>query len=66
MEPSNMQKRQESQLGIYMPKIKLWESYAWLHRRYVIDRLTEEQIASLANTSQPTIHRALIKNKLKK
>lgn len=49
-----------------MPKIKLYESHAWLHRRFVIDRLTEQEIAALANTSQPTIHRALIKQGLKK
>jgi len=49
-----------------MAKIKLYESYAWMHRRYVIDGLTEDQIAGLARTSQATIHRWLIKHKLKK
>jgi len=37
-----------------------------MHRRYIIDRLTEQEIAQLAQTTQVTIHRWLIQHKLKK
>lgn len=46
--------------------VKLYESYAWMHRRFVIDKLTEAEMAQLANTTQMTIHRWLVKHKLKK
>lgn len=46
--------------------IKLYESYAWMHRRYVIDKLKEEDMAALANTTQATINRWLDKHGLKK
>lgn len=49
-----------------MPRVKLWTSYAWMHRRYVIDKLTEQEMAALADTTQATINRWLIKHKLKK
>ncbi len=47
-------------------KPKIYDSKAWLTRRYVVDKMTEEEIAKAAGTSQPTIHRALIKYNLKK
>lgn len=49
-----------------MPKVKLWKSYAWMHRRYVIDKLTEQEMAQLADTTQATINRWLERHGLKK
>lgn len=49
------------------PKVpKLWQSKAWLKRKYETDKLTEQEIATLAGTSQVTIHKWLIKHGLKK
>jgi transposase len=47
-------------------KVKLWESYNWLRKKYVTDGLNEFEIAELAGTSQSTINRALRKHGLKK
>jgi DNA-binding MurR/RpiR family transcriptional regulator len=49
-----------------MSKFKLYESFLWLRKKYVVERLTEEQIAELAGTSQATINRWLVKHNLKK
>lgn len=49
-----------------MPRVKLWTSYEWMHRRYVVDKLTEAEIAQLANTTQATINNWLHKHGLKK
>lgn len=46
--------------------VKLYKSRRWLHKKYVIERLNEEQIAKLANTDQSTINRWLRKHELKK
>jgi DNA-binding transcriptional regulator LsrR (DeoR family) len=48
-----------------MPKLKLYQSYAWLYRKYVVERMTEQQIAKAAGVSQPTIHNYLKQFKLK-
>lgn len=49
-----------------MPRLKLYQSYAWLKRKYVTERLTEEEIAKLAGTTQVTINRYLHQFELKK
>jgi transposase len=49
-----------------MSKIKLYTSRAWLYKRYVVDRLTEEEIAKLANTTQATINRWIEKHNIKR
>ncbi len=43
-----------------MPQIKLYMSKIWLHRKYVLEGKTEQQIADEAGTSQATIHRWLV------
>lgn len=48
-----------------MQKKKLYKSYYWMHRHYVIKKMTEEEIAELAETTQPTINRWLKKHELK-
>lgn len=48
-----------------MPKVKLYTSRRWMHKRYVIEKLSEEEIAKLANTNQSTINRWLKKLELK-
>ena len=47
-----------------MAKVKLYESKRWLHKKYVIERLTEQEIARLAGTTQVTINRWLKKHGL--
>lgn len=42
-----------------MPKIKLYTSYAWLRRKWLVEKLTEQEIADLAGTTQVTINRYL-------
>lgn len=49
-----------------MSRVKLYKSYAWMHRRYVIDKLSEQDIAALADTTQATINRWLEKHGLKR
>lgn len=45
---------------------KLYQSKAWLYKRYVVDRLTQEEIAKLAGTTQVTIKRWIDKFDLKR
>ena len=45
---------------------KLYTSYRWLHRKYVIEKKTEQEIAAEAGTTQVTINRWLAKHGLKK
>lgn len=49
-----------------MPRIKLYESYEWMRKKYVVEKLDEFEIARLANSSQPTINRWLRKHGLKR
>lgn len=49
-----------------MPVIKLYQSYAWLRRKYVVEKLTEQEIATQAGTTQATINRYLAQYGLKK
>lgn len=49
-----------------MGRAKLYTSKNWLYKRYVVERLTEAEIAKLADTTQVTIHRWLEKFELKK
>lgn len=46
--------------------IRLWTSKRWMYRKYVTERLTEQEIAKLAGTSQVTIHKWLHKHGLKR
>lgn len=43
-----------------MVKLKLYTSKSWLHRKYVLEKKTEQEIANEAGTSQATIHRWLV------
>lgn len=43
---------------------KLYKSYAWLYKRYIIEKKTIEEMALEANTSHQTIYRYLSENKL--
>jgi DNA-binding MurR/RpiR family transcriptional regulator len=45
---------------------KLYESFRWMQKKYVVERLTEQEIAKLAGTTQATINRWLEKHGLKK
>ncbi len=50
--------------------MKLYESYAWLHKRYVIEKKTIKQMAEESKCSHMTIQRylekyGLIKNQRK-
>jgi DNA-binding MurR/RpiR family transcriptional regulator len=45
---------------------KLHTSFKWMHRQYLIKKLTEEEIAVLAGVDQATINRWLKKLGLKK
>lgn len=49
-----------------MPKVKLYESYAWMRKKYTVERKTEQEIAELAGTTQATINRWLEKHGLKR
>jgi len=44
--------------------IKLYKSYKWMYRQYIVKRLSEEEIAELADTTQATINRWLKKHEL--
>lgn len=46
--------------------MKLYQSEKWLFRKYHIERLSEAEIAKLANTTPMTINRYLRKFGLKK
>lgn len=45
---------------------KLYKSHAWLYKKYVVERLKEQEIADLAGTTQATINNWLNKHGLKK
>lgn len=47
-------------------RAKPWTSKKWMHRMYVIKRMTEQEIADLAQTNQSTINRWLKKHELLK
>lgn len=49
-----------------MARVKLYASYAWMRKKYTVERLTEAEIAELAGTTQATINRWLVKHQLKK
>ena len=52
--------------GGAMPRIKLWTSKAWMRKKYLVEKLSETEIAELAGTNQSTINRWLRKHELKK
>lgn len=45
---------------------QLLKSKEWLWRRYVKDRMTEQEIADLIGVNQSSVNRALKKHGLKK
>jgi len=47
-------------------QFRLWMSKRWMYKKYVVERLTEQEIAKLANTNQSTINRWLKRHELKK
>jgi hypothetical protein len=49
-----------------VPRVRLWQSEAWLRRKYLHERLSETEIAELAGTSQVTINAWLKRFGLKK
>lgn len=49
-----------------MARVKLYESFNWMKKKYVDERKTEQEIAVLANTTQATINRWLTRHGLKK
>lgn len=49
-----------------MPRVKLWTSYAWMRRKYYVEKLTEAEIAKQAGTTQVTINTWLKRHGLKK
>lgn len=46
-------------------RVKLYQSKNWLRRKYLVEKLTEQEIADLAGTSQVTINTYLKKFGLK-
>ena len=48
------------------PVTKLYKSKKWLYRQYVVKRLSEQEIAKLADTDQATINRWIKKHELKR
>lgn len=46
--------------------LKLYKSKAWLRRKYLVEKLSEPEIARLAGTTQVTINRYLREYGLKK
>lgn len=51
---------------VVLAKPKLHTSKKWLYRKYVIERMTEQQIAAEAGTDQATINRWLHRHELKR
>lgn len=49
-----------------MLKPKLYTSYQWMFKKYSVERLTEQEIADLAGTTQATINNWLRRHGLKK
>ena len=49
-----------------MLKPKLHTSYQWMYKKYVVERLKEQEIADLAGTTQATINNWLNKHGLKR
>lgn len=49
-----------------MGRPKVYESKAWLWKKYRVERLTEAEIAKQAGVTQPTINRWLVKHGLKR
>ena len=49
-----------------MARPKLYTSFAWMRKKYVVEKKTEQEIAELAGTTQATINRWLEKHGLKK
>lgn len=47
-----------------MNRAKLYKSRRWLFKKFVVERLSQEEIAELAGTSQATIARWLEKHEL--
>lgn len=51
---------------VYTPRtVHLYRSFAWMRKKYVIENLTEQEIAALAGTTQATVNRWLEKHGLK-
>ena len=48
-----------------MSGFKLYKSERWMRRKYVVEKLTEQEIAKLAGTTQATINRWLVSHGLK-
>ena len=48
-----------------MAKMRLYTSYQWMRRKYVIEKLSEQEIAAAAGTTQATINRWLVQHGLK-
>jgi len=47
-----------------MPRVKLWTSRKWLYKKFIVDGLSQEEIAEQAGTTQATINRWLKKFEL--
>lgn len=47
-------------------KPKLYTSFQWMKKKYHQERLTEQEIADLAGTTQATINNWLVRHGLKK
>lgn len=45
---------------------KVYMSYKWMRKKYIVERLKEAEIAELAGTTQATINRWLVKHQLKR
>lgn len=54
----------ETEGGLVL-RVRLWTSKAWLRKKYVVEKLSEQEIAELANTNQSTINRWLRNFELK-
>lgn len=49
-----------------MKRVRLWASYAWMRRKYYVEKLSEAEIAKEAGTSQVTINAWLKRHGLRK
>jgi hypothetical protein len=57
----------ESEGGaVVPPKMRLYTSYRWMYRKYLVERKTEQEIAEEAETNQSTVNRWLKRHGLKK